>query len=250
MKPDYKGAEIPLERLVLLSNSVPKSGSTFLAALQENLIYGLKPRRISLNEEMQRFGVELRKNYVMDPYGNDFLDFISNKNLKNGPYVFKTHFVMRGNIKDVFLGSPHIQASLSVRDPLEVFLSARDNHFATGEFPEFAELDSGIKLIDKYFADIFKTTKSVVSVKDIPIVRYDEIVSSPKTALLKSFSSDLRSILLGGVAAKTIDIEAANERARYRRNKAEIKRDLSHCDQETATYLEKKLSGVRSLFGY
>ena len=250
MRPASQAIEIPLERLVFLSNSVPKSGSTFLAALQENFIYGLKPRRISLNEELQYIGVDLHKNYVTDPYGKDFLDFISNKNLENGPYVFKTHLEMKGDIKDVFLGSPHIHASLSVRDPLEIFLSARDNYRATGEFTEFAELVSGIKIIREYFAEIFNTTKSIASIKDVPIVRYDEIVRSPKAALLKSFSRDLRSILLAGVVTEKIDVEAANELARYRRNKAEVKRDLSRCNQEEITQLQKELSDIRKDFGY
>jgi hypothetical protein len=250
MRPDSPTTEIPLERLVFLSNSVPKSGSTFLAALQENFIYGLKPRRISLNEELQHLDVDLRGNYVMNPYEKDFLHFISNKNLENGPYIFKTHLEMKGDIKDIFLSSKHIHASLSVRDPLEIFMSGRDNHLATGEFPEFAELDSGIKVIRGYFAEIFKTTKSIASIKEIPIVRYDEIVKSPKCALLKSFSRDLRSILITGAIAEKVDIEAANELAQHRRNKAEVKRDLSHCNQAEIRYLKTKLSDIRKCFGY
>ncbi|CUJ17283.1 sulfotransferase family protein [Cognatishimia activa] len=241
-----------LENMVFLSNSVPKSGSTFLFSMQQMFLRGFVEgqKKCDYFEELRREGAEFRGSYVANFNDDAFLDTLKNGTRKNGPYVLKTHGLINDRIREVFLAEDHLQASLAVRDPLEIFFSATDNFVKSGEFPEFSKPEVGIETIVGYFSKIFRSVQITSQKKHIPIVRYEDIVSNPNQALISSLAPDIQSLLLQKVSLKALDVETASERASDRMNKGELKRDLSRYDPALVKDVCDGLEETRRMFGY
>lgn len=243
-----------LRSLILLSNSVPKSGSTFLGHLQNNFLLSVADSAHPGYKAFTEAGVKMSGGYVHDPNSEEFLNILTQGDLNAGPYVLKTHCAISEGLREVILGSNSIQMSLSIRDPLDIFYSARDNFNKTSEFSAFATEEGGAKVINGGFRRIFETTLKLNEEKQVPVVKYESIVRNPAEALISSFSESLRKMILVGqdgdlkeMAHRHMDLEKATRRASTRKNFGTAFRPDR---ARYSAFLEQELADVRRIFGY
>lgn len=227
-----------LKQLVFLSNSVPKSGSTYLYSLQRNFLESVcrKPKAdygILSEENLEQSG------YVSNPHSKKFLEIICSGDLQDGPYVLKTHALLNGRLREAFLENSHIFVSTATRDPVDIYFSARDNFRSTGEFPEFESLETGTATINGYFARILRSSVKAGRRKELPIVKYEDIVSRPLETMISSFSQDILKSVSLETAKEHTSIEKASRMARNRMNKGSLKRhDAEDPSDEAAQVLQ------------
>jgi hypothetical protein len=239
-----------LDRAVLISNSVPKSGSTFLHALQENFLLAVQGRPAARFDIFKDAGVKMSQAFVHRPHDPEFLDLIASPDLTGGPYVLKTHTPIKGRLREIFWDCDHVFVSMVVRDPVEVFLSARDNFRKTGEFPEFHSIDSGCALVSTYFADLFRSALASAAKKNLPIVRYEDVVSKPVETMLSSLHPRLQLAAMEAVARRFTNVTTASDRSSVRRNRAVLDRAGQHEVPAEIDELNRLLQDTRREFGY
>jgi len=243
--------QLNLRNAVLISNSMPKSGSTFLFNLQQSLILkisGTDTRYV--RELLPRKGIKSNADFVHNPLQPEFIELITNADLNDGPYLFKTHCIISGALKKAFLSSDNIFISCCARDPVEIFLSATDNYNKTGEFNDFSTLANGCSIINDYFSKIVTSCKDVSSMKVIPIVKYEDIVSNPIDALIDSLHPALQRLILGKAVSSLVDTSEASSAAINRMNKGVLNRAASYADQGLIKHLERQLEFSRIATGY
>lgn len=238
------------DRLVLISNSVPKSGSTLLFAMQQNFLLSLAGRRAPDYSAFTRAGVQVDAGYVGKPHSREFLEVITSDALTGGPHVIKTHTLLNADLREAIVASPHVFASVSIRDPLEVYYSARDNFLKSGEFPEFAELDRGCETVSGYFAKIFESSVNTSRQKAVPLIRYEQIVADPIGALVASLHPLIRDQVMRRIAQGYLNLDAAVQGAAKRLNIGGL--DRLSADRANADFprVAAALAATRRSFGY
>lgn len=238
------------DQLVLISNSVPKSGSTLLYALQQNFLLSLCGRKAPDFSVFVRAGVQVDGGYIGKPHSREFLSAITSGTLTGGPYVVKTHTLLNAELRDAILRSPNVFASLAIRDPLEVFFSARDNFRKSGEFPEFSDVGRGCETVSTYFNKIYESSLNTSRQKTVPLVRYEQIVSDPVGAMVGSLHPVLRDQVIRRIALGYLNLDAAVAGATKRLNVGgldRLSRDRAHPE---FAQVETALAATRRAFGY
>lgn len=234
-----------LRRVVLISNSIPKSASTYLAALQRDFLTAIGGQGPAPLDPLAQAGVKHNRYFIPNPQDPGFVDLIASGSLR-GPYVFKTHTPITGALARAFREHDHIQISTAIRDPVDIFLSARDNHRKTGEFKAFANMESGCKVIEGHFRRIYDSAQAEGQAKPLPILRYDRIVADPFGALTASLAPDLRDLVLECVAHARTDLARAQKNAANRMNQGALSRQ----DDPEAATLTARLAEMRRVMGY
>lgn len=242
-------ARAALDRTVFLSNAVPKSGSTLLFCLQESFLCGLVGRKGQSLDHFAAAGVT-KDGYVQRPQDPAFLAAIAAPDLTGGPYVFKTHALFNGALRAAFLAQNNLHASMAIRDPAEVFFSARDNFRKTGEFPEFAQPEAGIGMIAGHFARMLDTVEETGRIKPIPVVRYETLVADPFEALMHSLPPALMRLILRDLAEARVDLARAQMRSAHRRNLGLARRPEARDGLDEFAAIAWRLAATRARFGY
>lgn len=214
---------LELNKLVFISNSVPKSGSTYLYSLQKNFLESVRGKSDARYAPFTKNDL-VNSGYVSKPHSEEFLEIISSGGLKDGPYIFKTHTLINGALREAFLNKNHIFISTATRDPVDIYFSARDNYKKTGEFPEFRDLETGTATINEYFAKILQSSINSGYKKTLPIVKYEDIVTRPLEAMISSFSEKVLLSISLEIARKRTDINESSDMAKNRMNKGVLKR--------------------------
>lgn len=238
------------DSLVLISNSVPKSGSTLLFSMQASFLCAISGKNAIDYSIAENAGVENIKGYVQCPHDERFLSFISQSGLTGGPYVFKTHCLLNARLRDCIFDSSNVYASLAIRNPVDVFFSARDNFLKTGEFEEFSDEKKGLATIGEYFSKILISSLNTSRTKTVPIVRYERIIKSPLDALRDSFHKDIQENVLRQVFEEKTNINESNQAASGRRNIAGLRRPESESNPDQYQRVQKLLFETTKLFGY
>ncbi|MBI1172402.1 hypothetical protein GC209_13455 [bacterium] len=238
-----------LDSLVFISNAVPKSGSTILYNIQSSFLRTVAGKGPQNLDDFALAGVT-PEGFVRNPHNENFIEKICSKEIYGGPYIFKTHTMINGALRDAFVNSGNVFASMTVRDPAEIFFSAGDNFRKTGEFPEFSDEDSGIEMIQNFFAKMLRSVEATSKLKTIPVVRYEMVTDSLFDALISSFSPDLSRLVLKAVAESNSDLKTALFRSEHRRNLAGNRRPEAEALTEAWVRIAEKLQDVRTMFGY
>ena len=239
-----------LDRLVFLSNAVPKSGSTYLFSMQNNLfrsLAGKKDRDYSFFTER---GVTLNGNFVRKPHEDAFIEAITSEEITGGPYIFKVHSVFNARLRQAFVARDNVFASLAIRDPAQIYFSARDNFNKTGEFPEFGDEAAGCKMIEGFFARILTATRNTAKTKPIPIVRYETIVEDPVEALRQSLGPVLGAEVLKRLLGRELNMQWVARSAGNRFNIGALERPEASDHPEEYRMIAERLAATRQAFGY
>ena len=203
-----------LRNIVLISNSMPKSGSTFLCSLQRELFRAVIGRDLDYSDLTKR-GIAEGQGFVSAKNMPRFIEYLES-GVQAGPWVIKTHALMTGKFANHYLNCDTTFVSLAIRDPIEIFASARRNFLKTGEFKQFENLESGVNTINNFFSQIYETTCVVSSKKKVPIVHYELLKQDPLGALQQSLHPNLCSILLGSLVKQRVSLDEASNKARHR----------------------------------
>lgn len=238
------------DSLVLISNSIPKSGSTLLFSMQQNFLNAVCGKTIAQHQDLIDAGILAEGGFVRKPHSPEFLNMISNKNLTGGPYVFKTHTMVNGDLRNTIITSDNVFASLAIRDPLDVFFSARDNFMKTGEFPEFASVERGCETINGYFARIYEASNKTSNKKTVPVVRYDQIVSDPIGAVIQSLHSTIKDNVMRNIAKGYLNMQTAQSGAQKRLNLGTLDRRSIDAQNPAFNEVSDALSATRRALGF
>lgn len=241
---------ISLNNIVLFSNSIPKSGSSLLFNLQRELLCGVAGRNSQDYDFLSEAGISSSGGFIFNSDIPKLAKFLMKREIQDGPYVFKIHHPINDALRDLFLSRYNVFISLSIRDPEDVLLSARDNHLKTGEFAEFKNLDSGCDTINGWFQDIYNSCVNTSLLRNIPIVKYEDIIIDNVMALFKSFHIDLFNSVLQSVAKKFLDFDRAYKLASIRFNKPGSDHRNGFKNSEEFSHYKEKLSAFREKMGY
>lgn len=238
------------DRLVLISNSVPKSGSTYLHSMQQNFLLSLCGKSGPNVSAFAEAGIEVHGSYIPKPQSAEFLALIASPTLTGGPFIVKTHTMLTADLRATLLRSGTIFASLSIRDPLDIYFSARDNFRKSGEFPEFGNVESGCETVNGFFTRIYESSVNTSHKKTVPIVRYEQIVSDPVGALLASLHPTIKDHVMRKIAEDHLNLQKAAAGASKRLNLGSLDRravDRSDADFDQVSHA---LAETRHVFGY
>lgn len=239
-----------LSQVVLISNSMPKSGSSLLFSLQCELLQGLLGRPLEYNA-LEAAGIPVAGGFIEPRDISKFVDFVNVGGVTKGPLLIKTHAVVDGPLLALFTSNPNVFMSTIIRDPRDVFVSARRNYWRTGEFAKFADLDAGIKVVDGFYRDICESSLAAAAHKELPILRYEELMEDRLSVLRASFPKALADRLWNEVFRKFLDVGRAEERAAHRRSQAlDAGYSANRDEEKLVRTVEVCLQGLRQKLGY
>lgn len=227
------------KRFIFISNSIPKSGSTFLFNLQRSFLEGVFDKKFDYSE-LKDFGIEVNGGYIDRSQEERFVDFIRSKPASEESIIVKMHTEIGDRLKEEFLSNEDIYMSFSIRDPAEVFMSARKNFVRSGEFSEFSSIQTGLDVINGWYKEILYNTAELSSNKKVSIVEYGELISDPIRGLLKSLDllrSRLSDFLSYDMAKKYINMNDVEGLSLHRKSRDEEVRQARVSDNEWQSIL-------------
>lgn len=246
--------EIDIRKLVLISNSVPKSGSSFLYSYQREMFINLLQGPAQADTLFSMGAVHaggflgLKKNLHV-------FEAIADPSFDQGPLIIKMHIPVAGELLTCMNANPNVFMSFIVRDPHEILMSAMDNHKRTGEFGQFDTLERGIAQINGRFREIYESVTAYNASQEdpgriIPVQRYSTLLEHPSTSVLDSFPPRLKEFLVSRLLAKVARPKTVEKKSAHRRTGAAKSRDLSAFSEEEQIMIRDGLSETRTLFGY
>ena len=244
-------------RLVLLSNSVPKSGSSFLFESQQIMFENLFGAK-NAEERLKEFGIDFIGDFVNVVNNPQFYNMIAENGPPIGPIVVKIHAVVTPELQASLLANDNVFMSLAVRDPMEIFFSARNHNAKTGEFQGFDDINLGTTIINKYYAEIYRSVLQLnesyascgAADRRVPIVRYETIVGDPTSALLVSLPQRLRAVVIRSLLSRCFSEKEARKRAAYRLKTGRAGRKASDENPQEVERVRALLRTTSTLFGY
>lgn len=238
------------DRLVLISNSVPKSGSTYLHSMQQHFLLSLCGKGGPDFSAFTKAGIQVDGSYIPKPHSAEFLALIASPTLTGGPFVVKTHTMLNAGLRDTLLKSGNVFASMSIRDPLDIYFSARDNFRKSGEFPEFGSTQSGCEIVNGYFTKIYESSVNTSHKKTVPIVRYEQIMTDPVGALLASLNPFIKENVMRKIAEDHLNLQKAAAGASKRFNLGTLDRRALDRSDADFDHVSRALAETRQVFGY
>lgn len=238
-----------LDRVVLISNSVPKSGSSLLFNLQRELVKGISGRPIDYSP-LEKAGIKVQGGYIDADQMSRLAKFLREDGTRTGPLVLKMHMVLSDALLEVFSTRDDVFVSTIIRDPVDVFLSARRNFHRTGEFRQFAEVESGINVVNGYFRKIYEASVKAGQTKELPIVRYEDLMKDRFGTVIQSLPQALKAIIWRAVFQKFLDEAKAEKTAEHRRSGAQDTPGASNEDKALQARIEPDLAEMRERLGY
>lgn len=237
-----------INNVVIISNSIPKSGSTYLFNLQRSLIEGIIGKSIDYTP-LEKFGIEVIGGFIHAESDDDLADFLHSEPELETPLLLKTHTSISDNLAEEFAANDRIFISLAVRNPVDIFQSARRNFFRTGEFSEFANVESGLALLNGFYRSIYERTIDVSQRKLIPIIRYEEIRDNPISALSHSFPLELKELLFENIARKYTDMDQVRSLSAHRLS-TKIDQQAGQTSPDELELLQRSTQELREHLGY
>ena len=181
--------------MIIVSNSIPKSGSSYRFRCEKALLAlsgkGNGQARI---ERYFRWG-------FVDRFNLKTCAILLFVNFTSGGFVVKTHARPNKYLKR--LSAFGLAAvTFSYRHPFDVILSAMDHHRKskagidkTGAFLNHADADTSAEIVKNYFKNYFLWSK----IKKTILIRYEDFVSAPEEYLKR-----LNAVLKLGVGHEDI----------------------------------------------
>lgn len=238
-----------LDQIVFISNSIPKSGSTLLCNLQRELFKSLSGHEMDYSQ-IEAAGINLKGGFIYPQETVKLASFLASGKPRKGPWVLKMHTPVYKPLLELFKNDDNIFMSLIVRDPIDVFLSARRNFNRSGEFKEFAEEKAGVTAVNNFFQEIYDTCILAGAFKKLPIVRYDDLLRDRYETVAASLPTELRAFIRGRHLHEMINEKRAENRARHRRSGQLDGVEDDAGNEELKARLAVEFFGFRRKLGY
>jgi len=238
-----------LDQIVLISNSVPKSGSTLLFNLQCEFFKSLSGHEMDYSQ-IEAAGINLNGGFVDTRETVKLASFLASGEPRNGPWILKMHTPVYKPLLELFKNNRNIFMSLIVRDPIDVFLSARRNFNRSGEFKEFSEEQAGVTTVNNFFQEIYDTCVSAGAIRELPIVRYDDLLGDRFETVTASLPTELRAFIQGRHLRDMINENRVETLARHRRSRQLDGIEDNAGNKELKARLASAFFGFRRKLGY
>lgn len=205
--------------MIILSNSIPKTGSTLLANFQEDILKSLKKRNGQESLRAKYMG-----RYISGPSGSVLWN-LARINIQYGSLVVKCHWVPSAKL-DLFCRSFNVRMTMSYRDPRDMMLSMIDHGRRTREGKDpsgaFADCKNIIDLIPKTLKmlDNFNVWKSK---KHVHCVKYETLMTD-KHKTLKEMVSFLGLKVEDSIIDRIIKERDKNKHTSWNFNKGTTER--------------------------
>lgn len=165
--------------MILLSNSLPKTGSTLIANYQEDILKKIEIRN--------------GQAIIKTNYGGRYIDYPTKKRLLNllaldlakGSFIIKCHW-MYSNILNYYCALPNVKMTYSYRDPRDIILSMIDHGNRTRAGKDlsgaFKDCYNVIELIPNTI-NLMEQLKVWKSKKKIYVIKYEDFMCNPYSVL-------------------------------------------------------------------
>jgi hypothetical protein len=243
----------PSNDFLIISNSIPKSGSTFLFKIQEELLRSLYPDKQPTREFLAEIGIDSINEFI---HREDAFSALIDANFSNGPYLVKAHTPIRGIPKKLLEYRIDVKMSFILRNPVDILFSAMDNYKNSDgkEFPQFREVSSGINTIKEkyldYWQSVCKFNKNKPRSESIQVLKYEDLFSYPEISALQSLGVAINQYVAFSPACAVVSLDKASAAAAHRKQQAKLvrnNRDISDKEFESVVF---ELKHVLHSFGY
>ncbi|MCF1190808.1 sulfotransferase domain-containing protein [Mangrovimonas sp. AS39] len=224
--------------MIILSNSIPKTGSTLLANYQEDI----------LNKSSKKSG----QHKIISNYGGRYIEHPTKKDLINfflidllhGSFVIKCHWNY-DKLMDIYCHLPNVKITMTYRDPRDMILSmidhgerTRQGKDSSGAFADCYTVNDMIPRTVQFMENLKVWNKK----SGVHLIRYEDLVSQPFDVLKRMnlfFNLALDEGVLKGIIDFRNDIKSEShnfnkgttERWRTEMNKEEKEACLNSFEQ-------------------
>lgn len=238
-----------LDRLIFISNSIPKSGSSLLFNLQRDFLLAMAGREACDYSVLEERGIPVKGGFLAAKDISAFANVLSEGLTPRGPLVLKVHTPVTPALRAAYEAQDTVFMSLCVRDPLDSLLSAMENHRRTGEFVSFKTVEQGCAAVNNFFQSIYDTSTGITA-KPVPVVHYTDLKADPAGAVLSSIHPDLFAAIARAIVEQHLDVEASGKKAAHRLQRGGLSRDISEVPAEKQAHVLEALRDFRAKLGY
>lgn len=233
--------------MIILSNSIPKSGSSLLHRYTMDITYG----RIGaaspafLLEKIRSGEFPGRGGFVSD-ISKEILEALITLS-DNQKIVVKTHAKYIPEFKD-YINSGELMITYIIRNPIDCLLSAMDNYERTKytsrpEFEDFKNLNSGLKRI-KIFC---RNALQWINRDKVLIIKYEDFIPNHKNVIRQC--CDYLSLNTDDVFIdRMIEYHDKNKNPRY--NTGKVNRYKEEMSKEVFNICKNELGSLLGDLGY
>ncbi|WP_418595894.1 sulfotransferase domain-containing protein [Ponticoccus sp. (in: a-proteobacteria)] len=246
----HVGDDSEIRPLVLISNSIPKSGSTFLFELQKSFLINSLQDFVCPGGGDYPDDLEFTADYLHNPDADSFLRYIEENDKRAGTSIVKVHRIVSKGLCDQIVKNPCVYMSLVVRDPIDIYLSARDHFRRNGEFSEFGRPQTGVGIVNGYFSRIFDSVQEISTREKVSVVKYEDIILDPIDALRQSLPSSVVEDLSNKEVERRLDLEEVKRRSSFRVNPDRKSRDDRFESDAERGFVVLGLQDLRVRMGY
>ncbi len=234
--------------MIVVSNSLPKSGSTLLCYLTADLLRAAFPQTgLDALARATAAGRTAGRDIFVRTLDRTTLELLVEIAEGHGPLVVKVHHPLTRHVRR-FFNRGRFRATLIHRDPRDVILSARDHCRRPGgdRFSDFHCVRAAIRPMRRYF----KNVERWLDWPNTLVLRYTELVTDSAATLAR-----VRDFLGLDVADPQLrDIAARRTKnpkpGAMQFNTGKVTRFAEEMSAEEIRYCNKKLRGIIERLGY
>lgn len=216
--------------MILLSNSIPKTGSTLIANYQEDIL-----SKLDLKSGQKKLKSKYKGRYIESPKGTILIDLLG-IDLSAGSVLVKCHW-NQNKFLNAFCFMPNVKMTLSYRDPRDIILSLIDHGNRTRAKNDisgaFADCFNILQLIPRVL-DYMERLKYWETKNYVHLIKYENLMSDPLN-VLKEMIAFLNWNLKDEVLTGLIDNRENNKQKSHNFNKGITERwrnEMSQIEKE------------------
>ncbi len=169
--------------MIVLSNGLPKSGSSLICGLTADLLAAAVPQNgLAALRQATADGKTFGRDLFVRTLDRPTLELLDGIARRNGPVVVKVHHAFTADIRRG-MDAGRLRATMIHRDPRDVILSARDHCWRSegAQFGEFTSIRSAIAPCRRFLKMVMPWVKR----SDALILRYSDLVADPIQTLAR-----------------------------------------------------------------
>lgn len=234
--------------MIVVSNSLPKSGSTLLCYLTADLVRAAYPQTgLDALARATAAGQTAGRDIFVRALDRATLRLLVEIADRHGPVVVKVHQPLTRVVRN-FFETGRFRATLVHRDPRDVILSAMDHCRRTdGErFAEFHSVRTSIPQMRRYFRNVERWLDR----PDTLVVRYTQLVTDAVTTLARVrdfLGIDVPEPRLRDIVSRRTENPKPGA---LQFNTGKITRFADEMDVDDIRLCNKKLGGMIERLGY
>jgi hypothetical protein len=231
--------------MVILSNGLPKSGSSLICGLTADLLGAAVPRNgLDALRRATAAGEAVGRDLFVRSLDRSTLELLDRIAESEGPVVVKVHHRLTSSLRRGLDGG-RLRATMIHRDPRDVVLSARDHCRRSdgAQFGEFTSIQAAIAPCRRYLKMVMPWVKR----SDTLVLRYHDLVTDPVKTLdrvreylaLEASEEQLQEIVTGRERGRAPGVLQFNTGKLTRFHEEMAKEEIDLCNRKLGSFIEQ-----------